>query len=416
MALYGHEMDESTAIRPYRIEIPQSDVDDLHERLRRTRWPDFSAGPDWSRGVPPDYLEGLAEYWLNDFDWRAQEARLNEIPQFVTTVDGQDIHFFHVRSPEPDAMPLVVTHGWPSSSVEFLRVLAPLTDPHASGGDSADAFDVVVPTLPGYGLSTPLHVGWGNLFQVAQAWAEIARRLGYERYGLQATDAGAGVAGILAMIAPDQVAGMHLTGTAAGTPFGPPLDPDDFEGEDRDRIVRFNAYRDEGLGYFHLQATRPQTIAYALTDSPVGQLAWIVEKFHEWTDPAAERPDDAVDRDQLLTNVSLNWFRQAGATSAHSVYEGVQAWKHMASGQADGSGNGSEGSDVPPGPPTGYAVFAADTTVRSLADPDGRLAHWSNFDRGGHFPAMEVPGLWVTDVREFFRPLRRSVNSGNSGT
>ncbi|QMW68068.1 epoxide hydrolase [Mumia sp. ZJ1417] len=399
-------MDENAAIRPYRIDIPQSDVDDLHDRLRRTRWPEFSAGSDWSRGVPPDYLRGLADYWLNDFDWRDQEARLNEIPQYVTTIDGQDVHFFHVRSPEPGAMPLVVTHGWPSSSVEFVRVLAPLADPKASGGDSADAFDVVVPTLPGYGLSTPLHVGWGNLFQVAQAWSELTRRLGYARYGLQATDAGAGVAGMLAMIAPDQVVGMHLTGTAAGTPFGPSLDPDDFEGEDRDRIVRFNEYREEGLGYFHLQATRPQTIAYALTDSPVGQLAWIVEKFHEWTDPAAELPDEAVDCDQLLTNVSLNWFRQAGATSAHAGYEGIAAWRQMMAAQGDGSGHGSEGWEAPAGPPTGYAVFAADTTVRALADPGGQMAHWSNFERGGHFPAMEVPELWVSDVREFFRPLR----------
>ncbi|MBW9209021.1 epoxide hydrolase [Mumia sp. zg.B21] len=399
-------MDESAAIRPYQIDIPQSSVDDLHERLRRTRWPDFSAGSDWARGVPPGYLATLTDYWLNDFDWRAQEARLNAIPQFVTTVDGQDIHFFHVRSSESDAMPLMLTHGWPSSSVEFLRVLEPLADPQRSGGQSTDAFDVVVPTLPGYGLSTPFHAGWGNLFQVAQAWAELARRLGYERYGLQATDAGAGVAGMLAMIAPGQVVGMHLTGTSAGTPFGPALDPDDFDGADRDRIERFNKDRDEDFGYFHLQATRPQTIAYALTDSPVGQLAWIVEKFHEWTDPAAELPDEAVDRDQLLTNVSLNWFRQAGATSAHATYEGIQAWKQMAAAQTDGAGHGSEGSELPEGPPTGYAVFAADTTVRSLADPEGSLAHWSNFDRGGHFPAMEVPDLWVSDVREFFRPLR----------
>ncbi|KAA1419761.1 epoxide hydrolase [Mumia zhuanghuii] len=398
-------MDDNTAIRPYRLDIPQSDLDDLHDRLRRTRWPDFSAGSDWSRGVPPDYLHGLADYWLDGFDWRAQEARLNEIPQFVTTVDGQDVHFFHVRAAEPGAMPLVLTHGWPSSSVEFLQVIGPLTDPKASGGESADAFDVVVPTLPGYGLSTPFHAGWGNLFQVAQAWTELMRRLGYDRYGLQATDAGAGVAGMVAMVAPQQVIGMHLTGTAAGTPFGPPLDPDDFEGEDRDRIVRFNEYRDDGLGYFQLQATRPQTIAYALTDSPVGQLAWIVEKFHEWTDPAVELPDEAVDRDQLLTNVSLSWFRQAGATSAHGTYEGIQAWKQMMA-QAGDSGHGSEGWESPEAPPTGYAVFAADTTVRSLADPAGEIAHWSNFDRGGHFPAMEVPDLWVDDVREFYRPLR----------
>ncbi len=403
MHAYGRQMNENAAVRSYRIDIPQSDVDDLHERIRRMRWPAFSAGSDWSRGVPTEYLRRLADTWVDGFDWRAQEARLNEIPQFVTTVDGQDVHFLHVRSPEPGALPLLLTHGWPSSSVEFLRVLAPLTDPAAHGGEAGDAFDVVVPTLPGYGLSTPLNVGWGNLFRVAGAWAELAGRLGYDRYGLQATDAGAGVAGMLATLAPEQVVGMHLTGTAASTPFGPPLDPDDFEGEDRDRVVRFNAFREEGLGYFHLQATRPQTLAYALSDSPVAQLAWIVEKFHEWTDPAAELPEEAVDLDQLLTNVSLSWFRQAGATSAHATYEGIQAWKAMAAQHGD-TASGSGGPAA--APPTGYAVFAADTTVRAFADPGGELTHWSTFDRGGHFPAMEVPDLWVSDVREFFRPLR----------
>ncbi|WP_370619750.1 epoxide hydrolase family protein [Mumia sp. Pv 4-285] len=401
-------MNENAALRSYRIDIPQSDIDDLHERLGRTRWPDYPAGSDWSRGVPAGYLRGLADYWANGFDWRAQEARLNEIPQFTTTIDGQDVHFFHVRSPEPGAMPLVMTHGWPSSSLEFLEVIGPLTDPSAHGGDPADAFELVLPSLPGYGLSAPVgEPGWGNLFRVAQAWSELVTRLGYERYAVQATDAGAGVAGMLAMIDPTRVVGVHLTGTTAGMPFGPPVDVDSLEGDDRERAERYNAYQQEGIGYLHLQATRPQTLSYALTDSPVAQLAWIVEKFKEWTDPSAELPEDAVDRDQLLTNVSLAWFRQAGSSSAHATYEGMQAWKQMLAAQDSGDHSwGDSDDEAPAGPPTGYAVFAADTTIRSIADPQGQIGHWSTFDRGGHFPAMEVPDLLVQDVREFYRPLR----------
>jgi pimeloyl-ACP methyl ester carboxylesterase len=402
-------MGENTEIRPFRIAIPQADLDDLRERLHRTRWPDrlHPAGADWSRGVPLAYLEGLAAYWADGFDWRKQEARLNELPQFVTTIDGQDIHFLHVRSPEASALPLLLTHGWPSSPVEFLNLIGPLTDPRAHGGDAADAFHLVIPSLPGYGFSTPVREpGWGNLFRVAQAWAELMRRLGYARYAVQGTDVGSGVAGMLAMIDAGHVAGVHITGTTAAMPFGPPVDLDGLSEADRARGERFNAYQADGLGYLHVQATRPQTLAYALNDSPAGQLAWIVEKFHEWTDPAAELPEDAVDRDQLLTNVSIFWFTGAGASSAHATYEGMQAWREMAARQQEGPGADEEAyTGAQSGPPTGVAVFAADTTIRSLLDP-GDTMHWAEFDRGGHFPAMEAPDLLVGDIRAFFGPLR----------
>jgi pimeloyl-ACP methyl ester carboxylesterase len=402
-------MGDSTQIRPFRIAIPQGDLDDLRERLRRTRWPDQLPGADagWSRGVPPAYLKDLAAYWADGFDWRKQEDELNELPQFVTTIAGHDIHFLHVRSPEPSALPLLLTHGWPSSPVEFLHVIGPLTDPRAHGGDPDDAFHLVIPSLPGYGFSTPVREpGWGNLFRVAQAWAELMRRLGYARYGVQGTDVGAGVAGMLAMIDAERVVGVHLTGTTAAMPFGPPVDLEGLSEADRSRGERFNSYQADGLGYLHLQATRPQTLAYALNDSPVGQLAWIVEKFDEWTDPAAELPDDAVDRDQLLTNVSIFWFTGAGASSAHATYEGMQAWREMAAQQAEGAGADDEAhAGAQSGPPTGVAVFAADTTIRSLLDP-GDTMHWSEFDRGGHFPAMEAPDLLIGDVRSFFDRLR----------
>ncbi|WP_149259007.1 epoxide hydrolase family protein [Actinomadura sp. K4S16] len=385
-------------IRPFRIDIPAIELEDLRARVSATRWPSTAGVADWSRGVPIEYLKELAGYWAAEFDWRAQEAALNEIPQFKTVIDGQTIHCFHVRSPEPDALPIVLTHGWPSSPIEFMKIVGPLTDPRSHGGDPGDAFHVVLPSLPGYGFSNPIGDAGFNLFGVARAWAELMRRLGYERYVAQGTDVGSGVAGMLPMVDPGHVAGVHLSGTGAAPPFGPPLEPDRFSGADRARAQKFNRFREEGIGYLALQSTRPQTLAYSLNDSPVGQLAWIVEKFHEWTDPAIELPDAAVDRDQLLTNVSLFWFTGSGATSAHAVYEGMQAWKAFAATES--------GPSPKPDVPVGVAVFAADSTIRSLMDPDGDIGHWSEYDQGGHFAAMEVPELLVGDIRLFSRSLR----------
>ncbi|MGA6207110.1 epoxide hydrolase family protein [Nocardia testacea] len=389
-------MTNTTEIRPFRIAIPQADIDDLVERLHRARWPQQPAGTDWSRGVPVDYLRGLAEYWSTGFDWRAREAELNEIPQFVTTIDGQDIHFLHIRSAEPGARPLVLTHGWPSSPFEFQNLIGPLTDPKSHGGNPLDAFHLVIPSLPGYGFSTPVaDPGWGNLFRVATAWAELMTRLGYERFAVHGTDAGAGVSQLLPMVAPGRVLGVHATGTAPAMPFGPPIDTEGLSEADRKRAERFNRFQADGLGYLHVQATRPQTLSYSLTDSPIGQLAWIVEKFREWTDPAAELPEDAVDRDQLLVDVSIFWFTRSGASAAHSVYEGMQAYREMAAWQGSGE-------TPPPAAPTGYAVFAGDDAIRDLVDPGGHVEHWSEFGRGGHFPAMEVPELLAPDIRAFF--------------
>jgi pimeloyl-ACP methyl ester carboxylesterase len=381
-------MTEETPIRPFRVDVPQADVDDLRERLRRTRWPRELPGLGWSRGVPLGELRALAEYWESGFDWRREEAALNELPQFSTSIDGQDVHFVHVRSGRPGALPLLMLHGWPSSPFEFARVVAPLTA-------GADPFDLVIPSLPGYGFSTPVReAGWGNLFRVAQAFAELMRRLGCARYGVQGTDVGTGVAGILGAIDAGRVAGVHLSGTVAAMPFGPPLALDGLSGTDRVRAERFNELQATGLGYLHLQSTRPQTLAYALADSPVAQLAWIADCFHAWTDPALA----AIDRDRLLTNVSIFWFTGAGPSSAHAVCDGMQAWRAMA--QADA------GEAPQAGPPVGVAVFAADTTIRSVMDPAGRIRHWSEFERGGHFAAMEVPDLLAADLRTFFRELR----------
>ena len=397
-------------VEPFHLHVPDDEVADLRRRLATTRWPDPAPEDGWARGVPLADLRDLAAYWAEGYDWRRHEAALDAWPQAMASVDGQRTHLLHVRSPQEDALPLVLIHGWPSSPVEFLRVLDALTDPAASGGDPADAFHVVVPGLPGYGLSTPLAgPGWGNLYRVGFAWTDLLTALGYERFGVHATDAGTGVAGALAMAAPERVVGVHMTGTTAAMPFGPPLSTEGLDAADRARVERFNEYQRDGLGYLHQMATRPQTVAYGLTDSPVAHLAWIVEKFHEWTDPAAQRPQDAVDVDQLLTLVSLSWFTRAAASSANAVYEGMQAYRQMAEQAAgdaadhDASGDDGAGGS---GPPFGVAVFAADTTVRSVMDPAGTFAHWANYDVGGHFPAMEVPDLLVDDVRAFFRPLR----------
>ena len=384
------------AIHPFRVEIPQADLDDLHDRLARTRWPDELPGVGWSRGVPLGYLQELAGYWRDGYDWRGQEARLNQLPQFTTEIDGQRIHFLHVRSPEADALPVIVTHGYPGSVVEFLDLVGPLTDPRAHGGDPADAFHLVVPSLPGYGFSTPVREpGWA-MGRTSRAWVELMARLGYDRYGGQGGDIGAGVTGMLANLDPGHVVGVHLNSdplavAAVALPPGDEADKAAVTDAHRASLEWMRRFQADGLGYLELQRTRPQTVAYALTDSPVGQLAWIVEKFKEWTDPAADLPEDAVDRDQLLTNVSVYWFTGTGASAAQFLYETAHAqdW---------------------PGPadvPQGWAVFAAnDDLVRRLVDPDGRIEHWSEFDRGGHFAAMEAPDLLVEDVRAFFRKLR----------
>lgn len=388
-----------TDIRPFRIDIPQADLADLHDRLTRARWPrDLTEG--WERGVPGAYLRSLAEYWRDEFDWRAEEARLNELPQFVTTIDGQQLHVVHIRSAVPEARPLLMAHGWPSSFVEFLDVIGPLTDPVAHGGRAEDAVHLVIPSLPGYGFSPLSGPGWGDLFRVAAAFAELMTRLGYERFLAQGTDVGAGVVGMLPMVAPGRVIATHVNGPSP-FPLGPALDLDGLDDADRDRATRFNTFRDDGAGYLHIQATRPQTIAYGLTDSPVAQLAWIVEKFAEWTDPAKALPEDAVSRDRLLTTVSLYWFGQLGWSSAHAMYEGMQVYRRFAAAPA-ADADGAGGWAPPPMPPAGVSVFAADLSVRAVVDAGGTSASWTEHDRGGHFPALEVPDLLVADLRRFF--------------
>ncbi|MGH9117952.1 MAG: epoxide hydrolase family protein [Acidimicrobiales bacterium] len=401
MTTEGDQREERDEIRPFTIDIPEASLDDLRERLARTRWPDEAPDAGWTRGVPLAYLNELSEYWRTTYDWRTHEAALNEFPQFTTTIDGQTIHFLHVRSPEPDALPVIISHGYPGSVVEFMKIIGPLTDPGAHGGDPADAFHVVAPSLPGFGFSVPRQPGW-EMARTAAAFAELMGRLGYHRYGVQGGDIGAGVVGTIAAMAPDRVVGMHLNGPSM-FPGGGPLEVPDLSAVDQVRLERFNQFQADGMGYLQIQATRPQTLGYALNDSPVGQLAWIVEKFHEWTDPAAARPDDAVDRDQLLTNVTLWWLGGLGISAAHFTYDGMRSW----AAEATDSNGGWDDAESPSPVPAGVAVFAADNSVRSLVEEYlQNIQHWAEYDRGGHFAAMETPDLLVADVRTFFRPLR----------
>lgn len=377
-------------MEPFRIAVPDHTLDDLHERLRRTRWPAEPAGTGWSRGVPVGYLRELAGYWRTTYDWRRHEEELNRLPQLTTTIDGTTVHAVHVRSPEPGALPLVLTHGWPGSVVELLDVLGPLTDPRAHGGDPVDAFHVVAPSIPGFGFSGPTpDTGWG-VARIAAAWAELMRRLGYDRYGAQGGDWGSRISWELGRLDAAHVVGVHVNMLVAT----PPLVSDVLDDADTARIARLTRFQDELSGYMRLQATRPQTLAYALTDSPVGQLAWIVERFKDWTD-STDVPEDAVDRDRMLTDVMVYWLTGTAGSSAQLYYEHERS--------------GGFGPPPPSSTPTGVAVFARDIAqpVRRTAERGNHIVHWSEFDRGGHFAAMEQPGLLVGDIRAFFRRLGR---------
>jgi pimeloyl-ACP methyl ester carboxylesterase len=355
----------------------------------------------WSYGVPPEYLRELVRHWRHTYDWRAAEARLNEWPQFTTVIDGTTVHFAHVRSPEPDATPLIITHGWPGSIVEFLDVVGPLADPAGHGGDRADAFHVVVPSIPGFGLSGPTpDTGW-EAGRIADAWAELMRRLGYERFGAQGGDWGAAISRELGRAHPERLVGVHLNllpgAQAATEPTAEELEA--LSPEERERTLlswrRWAEWSREGTGYYAIQHTRPQTLAYGLTDSPVGQLAWIVEKFREWTD-SAERPEEAVDRDRMLTNVMLYWLTGTAGSSARIYYERAHTRGRTA--------RPAEPSTVP----TALALFPAEPQIalRHKAERTEHLVRWTEFDRGGHFAAMEEPDLLIGDVRAFFRELR----------
>ncbi|MGY1689064.1 epoxide hydrolase family protein [Geodermatophilus sp. SYSU D01105] len=376
---------DADVIRPFTVDVPEEAVSDLRRRLRETRWSDPATVDDWSQGVPLPYLRDLCAYWAEGYDWAARQERVNAVPQFVTEVDGLPIHLLHVRSPHDGALPLVLTHGWPGSVLEFLDVLGPLTDP----ADPRDAFDVVVPSLPGFGWSgKPAAPGWG-LERTADAWAELMSRLGYARFGAQGGDIGSFVSANLGARHPDRVAGVHLNMVVTGPPEG----RTGFTEREQRALDRERRFRAEGAAYNQQQRTRPQTLGYGLTDSPAGQCAWILEKFHAWADCAGD-PVATLGADRILDHVSTYWFTVSATSSARMYWE-------MAQAPAARTPRATAPVGVSLFP---HEIFLPPREWVQEQFPD--LRTWHEHDRGGHFAAMEQPGLLVDDVREFFRPLR----------
>lgn len=379
-----------SAIRPFRFDVPAADLEDLKRRLAATRWPDRETPDDWSQGAPLAYVQEVCEYWRTRYDWRRCEAALNAHPQFITELDGLDIQFMHVRSPHASALPMVMTHGWPGSVVEFLKVIGPLTDPVAHGGRAEDAFHVVCPTLPGFGFSgKPRAPGWG-IERIARAWGELMTRLGYERWVAQGGDWGAAVTCAIGVQEPAGCAAMHtnmpiLSPSAAVlenlTPF------------ELDAAAGAQHYWDWDSGYSKEQSTRPQTVGYGLVDSPAGQAAWILEKFWCWTD-CNGHPENIHSRDELLDNIMMYWLPAAGASSARLYWE---SFRIITQPQA------------PIRMPAGVSVFPREifrSSRRWCEERFSQLIHYNQLTKGGHFAAFEQPALFVEELRNCFRPLR----------
>ncbi|MEM9034611.1 MAG: epoxide hydrolase family protein [Actinomycetota bacterium] len=374
-------------MRPFTIDIAQDQLDDLAARLAATRWPDAETVDDWSQGTPLAYAQELARYWAEDYDWRAREARMNRFDQFVTEVDGLDIHLIHQRSPHEGAFPLLITHGWPGSVVEFDKIIEPLVDPVAHGGRAEDAFHVVCPSLPGYGFSgKPAEAGW-KVERIAAAWDELMGRLGYDRYGAQGGDWGAAVT---TQIGRDggRCAAIHLN-----MPLGAPTEEAMTSPSEADQaaFAALTHYQEWDSGYSKQQSTRPQTVGYGLVDSPVAQMTWIVEKFWAWTD-CDGHPENALTRDEMLDDIMIYWLSGAGASSARLYWESF------------GTFGRGERVEVP----TGVAAFPKEIikSPRSWCEPVLNLTHWTDMPKGGHFAAFEQPELFVDDVRTFFSTIR----------
>ncbi len=367
-------------VRPYRIDIPQAELDDLCDRLDRVRWAQELPGVDWDYGVPGAYVKELVAYWRTGYDWRAWEAKLNQYPQFTTQIDGQNLHFLHVPSPEEHALPLLLTHGWPGSIAEFLDVIGPLTNPSAHGGDPASAFELVIPSLPGYGFSGPTtQRGW-NTRRVATAWAALMRRLGYGRYGAAGNDWGSDVSLELGRVDPESVVGVHVT-QIFSLPAGA---PGELAGMAEDELAAMADLRwvGEHIGaYDQVQSQQPQTLAHALADSPVGLLGWHSQIFR-----------GGVDADFVLTNVMLYWLTGTAASAMRLYYE------------VDKATHPTEPTTVP----VGLAQFGDDfKSIRRFAERDHHnIVSWNVYDRPGHFAAHQSPDLLVSDIREFFQGLR----------
>ena len=377
------------AIQPFQIRVSDEALDDLRRRLRATRWPDTETVDDWSQGIPLGYMQEVCAYWADGYEWRAREARLNAFPQFRTTLDGLGIHFLHVPSPHPGALPLVMTHGWPGSVVEFLKVIGPLADPPAHGGDARDAFHVVCPTLPGFGYSDkPARKGWG-VRRVAGAWSSLMQRLGYQRYVAQGGDWGSIVTTCIGIQDPTHCAGIHLNMPIV---LPDPATMASLTPAEQSALAAMKHYQDWDSGYSKQQSTRPQTVGYGLADSPAGQAAWILEKFWSWMD-CDGHPENVLTRDELLDNVMLYWAPGAAASSARLYWESF-----------------SQPPFDPVTVPVGCSIFPKEIFRSSRRWAEKRyekLVHWNELPKGGHFAAFEQPEVFVEELRACFRHARR---------
>ncbi|MDI1262476.1 MAG: epoxide hydrolase [bacterium] len=379
----------SAEIKPFRISVGDDVLADLKSRLQRTRWPEAELVDDWSQGAPLKWIKDICGYWEREYDWRQREARLNRFAQFTTEIDGLGIHFLHVRSPHPEAMPLIITHGWPGSVVEFHKVIEPLTNPTAHGGKASDAFHVVCPSLPGFGFSDkPATTGWG-IARIAASWAVLMDRLGYKRYAAQGGDWGSAITSALGAQDPEHCLAIHITLAMASRPNveGQPT------AEEARALQGIAHYADWDSGYSKQQSTRPQTLGYGLTDSPSGQAAWILEKFWAWTD-CDGHPENILNRDELLDNVMLYWVTATAASSARLYWESFSPKRRPINKITV---------------PTGVAVFPKEivTPVRKWMEANyTHIRHWNEMPKGGHFAAFEQPELFVREVREFFGTLR----------
>ncbi|MFF5991921.1 epoxide hydrolase family protein [Prauserella flavalba] len=378
-------------VTPFRLDVPEADLADLRHRLARTRWPERETVSDWSQGVPLAYVRELCRYWAEDYDWRATERRLNALPQFRTELDGLGVHFLHVRSPHSGAMPLLVTHGWPGSIVEFGKIIGPLTDPP----DPADAFHVVCPSLPGYGFSDkPAEPGW-SVQRIAAAWIQLMDRLGYERFAAQGGDWGTSITTSIGQQAPERVIGIHLNPPIAAPD---PATFGDLTDGERASLAALEHAAEQESGYAAEMSTKPQTIGYGLVDSPVALCAWIVEKFRSWTDCDGD-PANVLTYDELLDDITIYWLTGTGASSARLYWE---SFKEV-------SDRFSRATTDTVGVPTGCSIFPREVPRPSRRWAEKRytdIRYWNELDRGGHFAAFEQPALFVNELRTFFRLVR----------
>lgn len=384
----------SELVRPFTIDFPDSALEDLRRRLLGTRWPAEFQAEAWRYGPPIAYMKEFVGYWIDSYDWRAQEARLNRLAHFHTEVCGRKIHFIHVQGRGPDPMPIVITHGWPGSFVELMNVIELLADPAAHGGDPGDAFTVIAPSMPGYGFSDQPSEPGTSVFVIADLWAQLMTQLGYTKFAVQGGDWGSWVSAATALRHADRIIGLHLN--YLSTRFRPAQAQGDrpLSEEEQDYLQRVAAWLESEGGYIALQATKPQTLAYALTDSPSGLAAWFIEKFKSWTD-CGSRPDDALSRDEMITNIMIYWLTGTAHSSIRLYAESREHPFHLKPGEWIS-------------PPCGVVHLPAEIPMppKSWAERAFNIVHWTSLPRGGHFAAWEVPELLAKDIRTFFRPLR----------